>query len=49
MKTYIFLVLHPDGTATHADIHALCSADAVRAVCIMYPDCRFNIVNVCAL
>jgi len=49
MKLYIFLVCHPDGTATHFDVRAESSILAVRDAVAAHAGCRFNIVNICNL
>lgn len=46
MKTYVFLICRPDGTANFAQLDAASSAEAVREIVRLYPNCRYNISNV---
>jgi hypothetical protein len=48
VKTYIFCICLPSGSAEFADIVAASSTDAVRQLVARFSGCRANIVNIVA-
>jgi hypothetical protein len=46
MKTFVFLVCKPDGSASFYEVEAVSPSDAVRSVVMSNPNCRFNVINV---
>ncbi len=46
MKTYVFLVCRPDGSAAFADVPAASPAEAVREVIRLNAGCRFNVIKI---